>query len=309
MVHRTQEASDGSMIKQVERMFGTLKKHSNPMETGDHPELDESEVMSDEGHRKHQMLMGMLVWVVTIGRVDVAHSTSSLSRFTACPRQGHKDRALRVFGHLKKRPNRRIVVDSRDPICRGGEDALDLDFTKDLATNYPDAFEEIDVNLPKALIDEMEITVFVDSDHAHDKVSRRSISGILIFVGRTPVIYSSKRQGAIETSTYGAEFCAMKNAVEELIALRYMLRCLGVKVEHASLVCGDNMGVVQNATISESLLKKKHVGISHDKTREAAAAGIAHPIKVGGADNYADVLTKAQTLKCFCTLVGGFMCG
>ncbi len=264
-------------IKRVERMFGTLQKYSNPMETGDHPELDESEVMSDEGHRKYQMLMGILVWVVTIGRIDVAHSTSSLSRFTACPRQGHEDRALRVFGYLKKRPNRRIVVDSRDPICRGGEDALDLDFTKDLATNYPDAFEEIDVNLQKALIDEMEITVFVDSDHAHDKVSRRSISGILIFVGRTPVIYSSKRQGAIETSTYGAEFCAMKNAVEELIALRYMLRCLGVKVEHASLVCGDNMGVVQNATVSESLLKKKHVGISHHKTREAAAAGIAHP--------------------------------
>ena len=296
-------------IKRVERMFGALKKHSHPMETGDHPEMDESEIMDDEGHRKYQMLMGILVWVVTIGRIDVAHSTSSLSRFTACPRKGHETRALRVFGYLKKRPNRRIVVDSRDPIYKGGEDALDLDFTKELATNYPDSFEEIDVNLPEALIDEMEITVFVDSDHAHDKVSRRSITGIIIFVGRTPVIYSSKRQGAIETSTYGAEFCAMKNAVEELIALRYMLRCLGVKVEHASLICGDNMGVIQNATISESLLKKKHVAISYHKTREAAAAGIAHPIKTGGADNYADVLTKPQTLKCFSTLVGGFMYG
>jgi hypothetical protein len=296
-------------IKRVERMFGSLNKYSNPMETGDHPELDESEVMNDDGHRKFQMLMGILVWVVTIGRIDVAHSTSSLSRFTACPREGHLDRALRVFGYLKKRPNRRVVVDSRDPIYRGGEDAVDLDFTKVLADNYPDAVEEIDVNLPKPLIDEMEITVFVDSDHAHDKVSRRSITGIIIFVGRTPVVYSSKRQGAIETSTYGAEFCAMKNAIEELIALRYMLRCLGVKVTHASMVCGDNMGVVQNSTISESLLKKKHVAISYHKTREAAAAGIAHPIKTGGADNFADVLTKAQTLKLFCLLVGGFMHG
>jgi hypothetical protein len=66
------------------------------------------------------------------------------------------------------------------------------------------------------------------------------------------------------------------------------------------------MGVVQNATISESLLKKKHVATSCHKTREAAAAGIAHPIKTGG---FADVLTKAQTLKCFSTLVGGFMHG
>jgi hypothetical protein len=80
-------------IKRVERMFGSLKKHSHPMETGDHPELDESDIMSDEGHQKYQMLMGILVWVVTIGRINVAHSTSSLSRFTACPQKGHQDRA------------------------------------------------------------------------------------------------------------------------------------------------------------------------------------------------------------------------
>jgi predicted metal-dependent RNase len=63
-------------IKRVERMFGALKKWTNPMETGDHPKLDESKVMNNEGHQKHQMFMGMLVWVVTIRRIDVAHSTT-----------------------------------------------------------------------------------------------------------------------------------------------------------------------------------------------------------------------------------------
>ena len=296
-------------LKRVEKMFGDLKKYSNPMETGDHPELDDSELLDDEGHRKYQMLMGILVWLVNIGRIDVSFATSSLSRFTAAPRKGHMTRALRVFGYLKKRPNRRIVVDSRDPILRGGEDSLSVDFTKELGKQYPDAKEDIDVNLPKSLIGEIAITLFVDSDHAHDKVTRRSVSGILVFAGRTPIVPISKRQGAIETSTYGAEFCAMKMAVEELIAVRYMLRCLGVKVEHASLICGDNKGVLQNATISESLLKKKRVAISYHKTREAAAAGICHPIKTKGTDNFADVLTKAQTLKAFCVLVGGFMFG
>jgi hypothetical protein len=108
----------------------------------------------------------------------------------------------------------------------------------------------------------MEITVFVDSDHAHDQATRKSITGIVIFVGLTPVFYFSKRQGAISTLTYGAEFCAMKTAVEELIAVRYMLRCLGVKVLHAiSLICGDNLGVIQNCTLKDSLLKKKHIAI------------------------------------------------
>ena len=38
-------------------------------------------------------------------------------------------------------------------------------------------------------------------------------------------------------------------------------------------------GVVQNATISECLLEKKHAAISYHKTRDAEAAGIAQPIK------------------------------
>jgi hypothetical protein len=61
----------------------------------------------------------------------------------------------------------------------------------------PSNNEEIDVHLPKALINEMEITVFVDLDYAHDKVMRRSrITVMIIFVGRTPVMFSSKRQGS-----------------------------------------------------------------------------------------------------------------
>ena len=296
-------------ISRVETMFGHLKKYSNPTATGDEPELDDSDLLSDDEHRKFQMLIGMLNWIVTIGRFDVAYATASLSRFTAAPRKGHLERALRVWGYLKRRSNRRIMVDSANPIFKGDEELLDYDFTEEFKEQYPDAHEEIDAKLPKALVDEMCVTVFVDSDHAHDKVTRRSITGIIMFVGRTPVMFSSKRQGAIETSTYGAEFCAMKTCMEELISLRYMLRCLGVKVEHASFVCGDNLGVIQNVSIKDSLLKKKHVAISYHKSRECIAAGIAHPMKTKGKHNFADVFTKGQTHKDFSTLVGAMMWG
>jgi hypothetical protein len=291
-------------ISRIEAIFGNLPKKDTPMVDGDHPELDESSPLNDDEHRQYQMLIGMLNWIVCLGRIDVAFSTSSLSRFTACPRKGHMDRVLRVFGYLKKYKNRRFVVDSRDPILIRGKDALDLDFTEIFKEFYPDAEEEIDCKVPKPLIDELEITAFVDSDHAHDKVTRRSITGLLILVGRTPVFFMSKRQGAIETSTYGAEFCAMRTAVEEVISVRYMLRCLGVKVEHASLICGDNKGVIQNCTISDSLLKKKHVAIAYHKTRESAAAGITHPIKIATENNFADLLTKSLTGRPFWRLYG-----
>jgi hypothetical protein len=202
-----------------------------------------------------------------------------------------------------------MVVDSRAPMVKGGQEALDRDYTQIFKDFYPDAAEELDTRLPIPLIDELEVTTFVDSDHAHDKVTRRSITGLLITVGRTPVFFMSKRQGAIETSTYGAEFCAMRTAVEEVQAVRYMLRCLGVKVMHASLICGDNMGVIQNCTISDSLLKKKHVAIAYHKTRESAAAGMVHPIKIRTEHNFADILTKAVTGKTFWALFGGLTKG
>jgi hypothetical protein len=116
-------------ITRVEAMFGSLKKHANPSETGDHPEMDASKILGTEDHQKYHMLIGMLVWIVTIGRVDVAHVTSSLSRFTTCPRQGHIERALHVFDYLKKRPNQQIIVNSRDPMLRGGMEGLELDCT------------------------------------------------------------------------------------------------------------------------------------------------------------------------------------
>ena len=98
------------------------------------------------------MLMGTLIRVVGLGRSDVSHDTFSLSIFYACPREGHLARALHVFGFLKKRPNRRYVVDSRDPILRGGEEAPGKDFMQELGALYPDADEELDANLPTPLV-------------------------------------------------------------------------------------------------------------------------------------------------------------
>ena len=96
----------------------------------------------------------------------------------------------------------------------------------------------------------------------------------------------------------------MKTGVEENIAIRYMMQCLGVNIETASLLCGNNMGVIQNSTIKLILLENKHVAISYHKTREAAASGTVHPIKTYGTINYANVLTKSQDLKTFQFITG-----
>ena len=84
-----------------------------------------------------------------------------------------------------------------------------------------------------------------------------------------------------------------------------MLRCLGVKVDNTSHLYGDNLGLIQNATIKDSLLKKKHVSISYQKVRESVAADILVPIKIASKDNFSDSLKKELTIGDHNWLVNG----
>ena len=72
-----------------------------------------------------------------------------------------------------------------------------------------------------------------------------------------------------------------------------MLRCLGVKFDNIPHVYGDNLGVIQNATIKDSLLNKKHVAISYQKLCETVAAGIIVPVKIASKDIFSDCLKNS----------------
>jgi hypothetical protein len=52
------------------------------------------------------------------------------------------------------------------------------------------------------------MTVYVDADHAHDLVTRRSITGILVKLNNTPIRWIYKRQKTVETSNYVSELVA-----------------------------------------------------------------------------------------------------
>ena len=166
------------------------------------------------------------------------------------------------------------------------------DFVKD----YPEASEELDPGFPKVFGPRLQTTILVDSDHAHDLKTRRSLTGILAFVGSTPVMWFAKRQGSVASSTYAAEFAALRTATEEAISLQYMLRCLGCNIPtHASSatrVFGDNLSVIQNAQNPSADLSKKHVAISFHVVREAIAAGIIEAYWLKGEWNLSDIMTK-----------------
>ena len=103
-----------------EKEKGKLQQYSVISSPGDQPEMDTLEFLNNYRYLYFQMLVGMLNWILRIGRFGIAHATTSLVRFAYCPRKGHLERALRVFGYLNKYPNKRVVFDSWYPIIIGG---------------------------------------------------------------------------------------------------------------------------------------------------------------------------------------------
>ena len=157
---------------------------------------------------------------------------------------------------------------------------------------YGNTKEEIPDNLPEPLGKPVITTTYKDANLYHDQLTGRSVSGILHLVNQTLVEWYSKRQSTVETATFGSEFMAGRTAVEQIIELRWILRCLGVPILGASYMFGDNESVVKNSTVPHSQLGKRHIALSYHRVREAIAAKILKFYHIDRKKNPADVLSK-----------------
>ena len=155
--------------------------------------------------------------------------------------------------------------------------------------------EELDEDFHEARGPERQSSIFFDSDHDHGVWTRRSCTGLIVYVGRTPVVWFAKRQTSIQSLTYGEEFMAGRTAYEEAIAMKYMLHCLCCKLNGRTLLPGDNLGMLQSSSWADSCLKKKHVSLSYHKMHECVSTGIINPCKVDTKYNTSDFLTKSLT--------------
>ena len=110
-----------SMIETYVRLFGSKPKevYTSPLDKGDHPELDTSELLDEDGIGKYQSMIGAMQWAIAIGRFDIATATMSLSSFRVAPRVGHLERCKRVYGYLAKMKHAMIRIRTDEPDFSG----------------------------------------------------------------------------------------------------------------------------------------------------------------------------------------------
>jgi Reverse transcriptase (RNA-dependent DNA polymerase) len=254
------------------------------------PELDVTPLLNSEDASYYQQQIGVLRWMCELGRVDINTEISMLAAFSVAPRQGHLAAVLHLFAYLKQHSESKMVF---DPSKMDHPPMPNYDW----ASFYRDAKEMIPPNAPEPRGNSVQTTCFADSDHAGDLVSRKSRTGVLVYANRAPIIFYSKKQGSIETSSFGSEFSALKTAAELVEGLRYKLRMMGCPLDGPTCMFADNMSVVHNCSKPESVLKKKSNSIAFHYVRSLCATSPSPTIFVvwvKSEDNPADMFTKTH---------------
>ena len=99
-----------------------------------------------------------------LGRINIITEVLELSSFLAMHREGHRGAVFYLFNYLEKRHNVWVVFDPSYP-------TIDMTSFKecDLSSFYGNVYEAIPPNAPEPREKDVDLRMFVNSDHTGDK--------------------------------------------------------------------------------------------------------------------------------------------
>ncbi len=115
-----------SLSKYIQHALGNLEvilsKHglklrhepTSPLPENYHPKCDSTPECGLENARLYASLLGILRWLVELGRIDITCEVSMMSSYNAMPWEGHLDHVIYIFSSVKAHHNSRSVL---DPTC------------------------------------------------------------------------------------------------------------------------------------------------------------------------------------------------
>jgi hypothetical protein len=156
--------------QKLRKSFGIKpKEFASPLEKGDHPELDTSELCTTEQVAHYQSMIGSLQWIVTIGRFNIHTAVMTMSGFRIAPIIGHLERLRRIYGYLLKMRFASICVRTEEPDYSDVPDHQ-YDWTY---TVYGNTKEVLPKDAPEPLGKYMTVSHYVDANLMHNIVGYR----------------------------------------------------------------------------------------------------------------------------------------
>lgn len=211
----------------------------------------------------YRRLIGRLIYL-TNTRPDISYSVQVLSQFMQAPRVPHLNMAYCVLHYIKH-------------TCSQG-----ITFSKN---------------------NSLTLRAYSDSDWATCPTTRRSISGMIILMGDSPISWKSKKQQTVSLSSAEAEYRALAITTVELVWLRNLLKDMShIVTDPITLYC-DNQSAIHIATNPVFHERTKHIELDCHFIKEHVQKRLLQLQFVPSHNQLADLLTKGLSHKVFQSLL------
>ncbi|KAE9018981.1 hypothetical protein PR001_g13989 [Phytophthora rubi] len=244
--------------REILERFGYGNAHSvgNPMEVNARlvPSTDGEESDTSFPYRE---AIGMLMYLATSTRPDLAYALGQLSRFVANPTSKHVGAVKRVLRYLAG--------------------------TLDYGITY-----ERQHNAARTVV----LEGYCDSDWANDAETRKSTTGFVFTLAGGAISWMSRRQSIVALSTAEAEYVAACEATMEAVAESNILQEILPKRAVKLRIGIDNQAAHTMATNPTYSRRTRHIELRWHYVREQVEKGAVKMHKVKGDVNPADTFTK-----------------
>jgi hypothetical protein len=201
---------------------------------------------------EYRKVIGALQYL-SLTRPDISFAVNKLSQFMHSPTQTHWTTTKRLLRYLK------------NTIFHG-------------------------INIRKT--SSPALTCFSDADWAGSLDDRKSTSAYLIFLGHTPISWSSKKKRAIARSSTEAKYRALATAAAESMWLLSLFQEMKFTLTQPPTLLCDNLGATHLSFNPVQHSRMKHIQIDIHFVRDLVAKKILNVRHVHTADQLADLLTK-----------------
>lgn len=243
-------------VEKILRRFGMENSNTKRVPLGASVQITKDEDGEDADEMLYRQKIGALAWITLGTRPDCAFALSKLSRYLNKPKKSHMLAADNVLRYLKGSKKHGILL------RKNGESGL---------------------------------AVWVDSDWAGCKDTRRSTSGYVVTVHGNAIIWKSQRQTFPARSTAEAEYIACSEAFADAKWLKTLMNELGEEVQLPIPVYEDNeacIRIAENPVVSN---RSKSIDIKYHVVRHWVAKQLFKMVDTNSKDQLADALTKAVT--------------
>ena len=199
---------------------------------------------------EYRSMIGSLQYLVSCTRADLAFPVSFLSRFLSKPTSKRMSDVKRTLRYLKK--------------------------TRDYGIAYVNDGDE-------------SYSYHSDSDFGSCILTRKSVSGLMIFANGGPICWKSSLQRSVSTSTAESEMAALSTLAQ---TAQYFTRLVGeFGYNDNPVLFTDNTATIKLVTDGPSS-KTKHLALKQFYIRELIERDSVKVSHVGTMSNRADLMTK-----------------